>query len=192
MRLRMPDVNDFTFTPLRIDMFSSRSRTKTSPLKLVVLTLALFTASAPSAWAGKPPKSIAVLDSLTGGSTISPDRVVYVDFWASWCAPCRQSFPWMMDLLDKYRDKGLQVVTINLDRDQAAARKFLGDTNASLHVVYDSEGRLAKLYDLQVMPTSFVYARDGSLKLCRQGFDPKETESVEQLIRTLVEEKPTE
>jgi cytochrome c biogenesis protein CcmG/thiol:disulfide interchange protein DsbE len=157
-----------------------------------MLVLGSLAALAPSASAGKPPTSIAVLDSLTGGSTISQGSVVYVDFWASWCVPCRRSFPWMMDLLGKYRDKGLQVVTINLDRDQGAARKFLGDTNASLHVVYDSEGGLAKLYGLEVMPTSFVYARDGTLKLCREGFDPKETESVEKLIRTLIEEKPTE
>jgi len=137
------------------------------------------------------PNSIAVLDSLTGDSTIVEGNVVYVDFWASWCVPCRASFPWMAELLGKYGDKGFQVVTINLDKDAAAAQKFLRDTKASLPVVYDPEGKLAKLYDLQAMPTSFLYARDGSLRLRKEGFNPKETESVEQTIRTLLEEKPS-
>jgi peroxiredoxin len=97
-----------------------------------------------------------------------------------------------MDLLEKYRDKGLQVVTINLDRDHKAARKFLDDTHASLPVVYDPAGKLAKLYDLQVMPTSVVYGRDGTPRLRKEGFNPKETESVERLIRALLEEKPNQ
>jgi peroxiredoxin len=97
----------------------------------------------------------------------------------------------MTELLGKYRDRGLQIVAINVDRDRAAADKFIKDTRASLPIVYDPAGKLAKLYDLQVMPTSFVYARDGTLKLRKEGFVPEETESVESLIRKLLEEKPT-
>ena len=149
----------------------------------------MLAVSALSKSATTGPNSIAVLDSLTGDSTIVEGNVVYVDFWASWCVPCRASFPWMAELLGKYGDKGFQVVTINLDKDAAAAQKFLRDTKASLPVVYDPEGKLAKLYDLQAMPTSFLYARDGSLRLRKEGFNPKETESVEQTIRTLLEEK---
>jgi cytochrome c biogenesis protein CcmG/thiol:disulfide interchange protein DsbE len=174
-------------------MLTTRIGTRTSQLELAIFfTLAALAASASSSPAAKDkaPESIAVLDSLTGGSAIAQGSVVYVDFWASWCVPCRQSFPWMTELLRKHGDKGLQVITINLDRDKAAAQKFIGETKASLPVVYDAEGKLAKLYGLEVMPTSFVYARDGSLKLRREGFDPKEIESVERLIRTLIEEKP--
>jgi thiol-disulfide isomerase/thioredoxin len=152
-------------------------------------TLAALALSSLSSPAATDPKSIAVLDSLTGDSTIVEGKVVYVDFWASWCVPCRASFPWMASLMDRYGEKGLQVVTINVDKDAAAAQKFLKDTNASLPVVYDPAGKFAKLYDLQAMPTSFLYARDGSLKLRKEGFNPKETESVEQTIRALLEEK---
>lgn len=156
-------------------------------LTAVLATLAVSSLSSPAATG---PKSIAVLDSLTGDSTIVQGKVVYVDFWASWCVPCRASFPWMSYLLEKYGDKGLQVVTINLDKDAAAAQKFLKETIASLPVVYDPSGKLAKLYDLQAMPTAFLYGRDGTLRLRKEGFNPKESESVEQLIRTLIEEKP--
>jgi thiol-disulfide isomerase/thioredoxin len=154
----------------------------------VLLTLV---AASPPTRATSPTDSIATLDSLTGDSTIVQGRVVYVDFWASWCVPCRRSFPWMTELLGKYRDRGLHIVAINVDRDRAAADKFIKDTRASLPIVYDPAGKLAKLYDLQVMPTSFVYARDGTLKLRKEGFVPEETESVESLIRKLLEEKPT-
>jgi thiol-disulfide isomerase/thioredoxin len=159
-------------------------------LRLFV-TVSLALAISQRGDAGTVPPSISVLDSLTGDSTITRGSVVYVDFWASWCVPCRQSFPWMVNLLHEYGDRGLQVVAINVDRDRAAADKFLEDAHASLPIVYDPAGKLAKLYDLQVMPTSLVYGRDGVLRLRKDGFSPEETESVESLIRKLLEEKTT-
>jgi thiol-disulfide isomerase/thioredoxin len=154
---------------------------------VVMLTLA---SAASLGAAGTAPKSIAVLDSLTGDSTIVRGKVVYVDFWASWCVPCRLSFPWMKDLQAKYGERGLQVVAINVDRDRAAARKFLEDVHASLPIVYDPAGKLAKLYDLQVMPTSFIYGRDGILRRRRDGFDPGEKQSVESLHGKILGEQP--
>jgi thiol-disulfide isomerase/thioredoxin len=156
---------------------------------ILAVLLSILAASLPGG-AGAAPDNIAVLDSLTGDTTIVEGKVVYVDFWASWCVPCRQSFPWMMDLVKKYGDSGLVVVAINVDRKRSDADKFLKDTDASLPVVFDPAGKLAKLYDLQVMPTSFVYGRDGKLKLKKDGFNADETESVESLIRELLEEKP--
>lgn len=171
-------------------MYSKRFRIKSVILACLVVVLALL-AGLNRGEAANAPGSIAALDSLTGDSTIVQGSVVYVDFWASWCVPCRRSFPWLTGLLRKYGDRGFQIVGINLDRDRAAAARFLKDTNASLPVVYDPAGRLAKLYDLQVMPTSFLYGRDGTLRLRKEGFDPAEAESVENLIRDLLEEKPT-
>ncbi|MEJ2719561.1 MAG: TlpA disulfide reductase family protein [bacterium] len=161
-----------------------------SQVTAAVFLLALLAPISVAAKPDKAPSSVAVLDSLTGGSTISQGDVVYVDFWASWCVPCKRSFPWMIGLAGKYGEKGLQVVTINLDQDVNAARKFLKDTGASLPIVFDPSGKLAKLYDLQVMPTSFLYARDGTLRLRKEGFDPKEIESTERLIEKLLKEKP--
>lgn len=91
--------------------------------------------------------------------------------------------------MEKYGEQGLQVVTINLDKDAAAAQKFLKETIATLPVVYDPSGKIAKLYDLQAMPTSLLYARDGTLRSRKEGFVPKETESVESTIRALLAEK---
>jgi len=172
-------------------LFSVPSWVTRGHLRFLIFTLVTLAAASLSPRAATTPGAIAVLDSLTGDSTIVRGNVVYVDFWASWCVPCRRSFPWMMELLSKYQDQGLQIVTINLDRDRAAARKFLDDTHASLPIVYDPAGKLAKLYDLQVMPTSFVYGRDGTLRSRQEGFNPEETGSLESLVRSLLKEKPT-
>lgn len=160
-----------------------------SVLRIIAAVL-LTLATAQRGDAAKVPQSIAVLDSLTADTTITQGKVVYVDFWASWCVPCRQSFPWMAELVREYGDRGLQVVAINVDKDHKAALGFLENAHSLLPIVYDPAGKLAKLYDLQVMPTSFVYGRDGILKMRKDGFNPDETESVEALIRTLLEEKP--
>ena len=68
-------------------------------------------------------------------------RVVYVDFWASWCAPCKQSFPWMNDMQAKYGAKGLTVIGVNVDKKREDAAKFLDGTPAKFTVAYDSTGQ---------------------------------------------------
>ena len=170
-------------------MFTTPIGVKPTLLRFLPALLIVAIAAVP-VHATKAPETIAVLDSLIEDVTITPGDVVYVDFWASWCVPCRQSFPWMSGLLEKYGKQGLKVVTINVDRDHAAAEKFLKDTHSTLPVVYDPKGKLPKLWDLQVMPTSFVYGRDGTLRRRNEGFIPEEAASVEKLIRELLEEKP--
>lgn len=139
-----------------------------------------------------PPDSINSLAAAVGDSIPLAGRVVYLDFWASWCAPCRSSFPWMQTLQDKYRDKGFQVVTVNLDSDPKLGHKFLAEMKTRLPVYFDPKGALAKQYQLEVMPTTFVYGRDGKLRFHHEGFRPKEAASVESQITALLQEKATE
>jgi len=156
----------------------------------VIPFLLLMVVVSPRSEAGTVPPSIDKLASASDDVKIDAGKVVYVDFWASWCVPCRQSFPWMSELMKKYGDKGLQIIAINVDKDRKAADKFLKDNKAGFPILYDPAGNLAKLYNLEVMPSSFLYGRDGKLKSQKQGFNAKETESVEALIRELLEEKP--
>ena len=97
-------------------------------------------------------------------------KVVYLDFWASWCTPCKLSFPWMKDLQRSYGEKGLVVVAVNVDRDRAAASAFLHDTPATFPVVYDPEGKIAQSFDVKDMPTSVLIGRDGAVHFVHQGF----------------------
>jgi peroxiredoxin len=95
----------------------------------------------------------------------------------------------MKALLGKYHKQGLEVVTVNLDSDPAAGRKFLDAMKVSLPVIFDSKGSLAQQYRLEVMPTSFVYGRDCKLKSRHEGFQPRDTDALETLVVTLLGEK---
>ncbi|HEX2668196.1 MAG TPA: TlpA disulfide reductase family protein [Gammaproteobacteria bacterium] len=96
-------------------------------------------------------------------------KVVYLDFWASWCKPCRQSFPWMNAMQKKYAGE-LVIVAVNLDEEQADAARFLKETPADFTVVYDPEGKSAEQYGIIGMPSSFVIGRDGQVLKKHQGF----------------------
>jgi thiol-disulfide isomerase/thioredoxin len=147
----------------------------------VTLALAAIVFASGSASPAPPPE----LGELKG-------KVVWVDFWASWCVPCRESFPWMNTLLEKYRERGLRIVTVNLDKKPAAGRKFMKDMNAAFPVVFDSTGALAKHYRLEVMPTSFLYGRDGKLRRREEGFHMDDHAiSVEDMIESMLKEKGT-
>src|SRR5579872_6640471 len=89
------------------------------------------------------------------------NKVVYLDFWASWCAPCLQSFPWMTEIQRIYGSRGLVVVAVNVDRDNQLAHRFLQDKLVNFRIVYDPEGAIAKQYAIRDMPTSMLIGPDG-------------------------------
>lgn len=97
-------------------------------------------------------------------------KVIVVDFWASWCAPCRHSFPWLNELQAKYAAQGLVIVGVNVDRDRAAAERFLRETPARFDIVYDPKGELAAKYEAPGMPASYIFGRDGELAARHVGF----------------------
>ena len=113
-------------------------------------------------------------------------KVVYLDFWASWCPPCRRSFPWMNDLQKRYGSQGLAVVAVNVDTKRAQAEHFLEETPASFTVAFDPAGSTAEAYDLKGMPTSFLIDRDGKVYKMHIGFRDKDTARLEQWIRSLL------
>jgi cytochrome c biogenesis protein CcmG, thiol:disulfide interchange protein DsbE len=115
-------------------------------------------------------------DSLRG-------KVVYVDFWASWCGPCRGSFPWLKSLHERYASKGLEIVAINLDKSRDDADGFLAQFPAPFKVAFDPAGTTAEAYHVAAMPTSYLIARDGTILSTHTGFDPKKTAALEALIQ---------
>lgn len=108
-------------------------------------------------------------------------KVVYVDFWASWCAPCRASFPFMQDMATQYPDD-LVVVAINVDKQRSDAEKFLEEFSTDFDIVYDAPGDLAKAFKLKGMPTSYLYNRSGELIGSHIGFKLKDIDKLEQAI----------
>ena len=110
-------------------------------------------------------------------------KVVLVDFWASWCVPCRRSFPWMNDMHREYADNGLVIIAVNLDRDTQDAAAFLARYPASFEITYDPAAELAKEYGIEVMPSSFIIGRDGALIEQHAGFKVKQQVDYEAVLR---------
>jgi thiol-disulfide isomerase/thioredoxin len=113
-------------------------------------------------------------------------KVVYVDFWASWCGPCKQSFPWMNDMQRKYGARGLQVVAINLDAKRGDADQFLAQNPATVALAFDSKGESARRMGVKGMPTSLLVGADGKVLLVHQGFRNEDrTELEAKLVAAL-------
>jgi len=113
-------------------------------------------------------------------------KVVYLDFWASWCVPCRQSFPWMTELQRKLEKDGLVVVAINVDQERADAERFLTEFHPAFRVAFDPRGTLAERYRVRGMPTSVLIGRDGATLTLHQGFRLKDRDDLERQIRSVL------
>ncbi len=113
---------------------------------------------------------------------INKGKVIYVDFWASWCVPCRKSFPWMNAMQAKHKEQGLVVLSINLDAQAQLAEKFLLRTPANFAVIYDAKGILAKKFQLKGMPSSYLFDRQGQLISAHHGFNEKKQQKYQYEI----------
>lgn len=109
-------------------------------------------------------------------------QIVWVDFWASWCTPCRRSFPWLNEIMTKYADRGLVVVGVNVDAERALADQFLREVPARFPIVYDPDGTLAMQYEVLGMPSSFLIGRDGEVISSHIGFRREERGNYEASI----------
>ena len=117
-------------------------------------------------------------------------KVVVVDFWASWCVPCRRSFPWMNAMQAKYGDRGLVIIGINVDRDRAAADKFLAEVPADFRIHYDSQAVIAKAFGVEAMPSSYIIGRDGDIVTRHLGFKVKKQDEYEAILVEALGERP--
>lgn len=113
-------------------------------------------------------------------------RVVLVDFWASWCSPCRSSIPWLNAMQAKYAGQGLVVIGVNVDKERGDALRFLAETPIHFEVVYDPDGRLPAEYGVPVMPSSFVFDRSGALVVRHAGFLNAKRAEYETTLRNLL------
>jgi cytochrome c biogenesis protein CcmG/thiol:disulfide interchange protein DsbE len=124
------------------------------------------------------------------GETVTLDKlrgkVVYVDFWASWCGPCRRSFPWMNEMQQKYGSRGFVVVGINVDKKRTDAERFLGQNPANFTVVFDETGATPAAYAVKGMPSSYLIDARGQVTFVERGFLDEHKADLEQRIAALV------
>ena len=114
-------------------------------------------------------------------------HVVIVDFWASWCKPCRQSIPWLNSLRARYGASGLTIIGVNVDAERSDADKFLHDVPIDFEVVFDPQGNIAKQFKVQGMPTSYFIDRSGKLVETHLGFRDAKKAEVEAAIKALLD-----
>ena len=110
-------------------------------------------------------------------------KTVYLDFWASWCGPCKQSFPWMNEMQARYQANGLTVLSINVDQKHSDAKLFLARNPASFEVALDATGATPRSYGVKVMPTSVLIGPNGSVLAVHKGFSNEDRAGLERTIR---------
>ena len=117
-------------------------------------------------------------------------KVVYLDFWASWCVPCRETFPWMNQLQAKFGKDGFEVVAVNIDTKKVDAEKFLAQFPAGFTVLFDPKRAVAKTYELKGLPTTFLIDRAGNLISTHVGFQKERAGEIEAHIAKALTDSP--
>ena len=159
---------------LKLDLFGKRT-----VLGLVRHVTTVFsTAVVVLTFLGAP--SVSADDSLD--LTQFQGKVVVVDFWASWCAPCRRSFPWWNTMHAKYADEGLVIIGVNLDNEPDSALAFLEEYPAEFRIYYDKDKELARSYGVQAMPSTYIIGRNGEIHARHFGFKVKKQDEYEAVI----------
>lgn len=129
------------------------------------------------------------LKSLTGSDSISLSalrgKVVLVDFWASWCPPCKQSLPYLSKLEKKYKD--LKVVAVNIDEDNQKALEFIRENKLSLTMVHDSDKSVVSAYDVPEMPTVYLVDQYGKIQYVHSGYNESNISDLEFAVRGLID-----
>ncbi len=161
--------------------------------------LLLCTFLALAAHAAKPAKPAAgipygpapdfTLKTLTGESvrlSSLKGQVVMINFWASWCAPCRQEMPLLNKIHADYHKAGFTLLSINLDDQVGAAQEFLKSTPVVFPVLHDGKGKVAELYKNTAMPSSYFIDKKGHYVHLHQGYRPGEEETYRKVIKKLL------
>jgi cytochrome c biogenesis protein CcmG, thiol:disulfide interchange protein DsbE len=130
------------------------------------------------------------IKNVTAGQKVSlanyKGKIVYVDFWASWCIPCQSSFPVLEKLREKYKSKGFEVVAINMDENLEDANKFLTKYPVSFPIARDAVGSVAEQYKVKGMPSAYILDAKGVVLHVIEGFnEAQETALIEASIKTL-------
>ncbi len=158
---------------------------KVNLLLVLLTTLAFFTAREARALQTGMAAPACVMKRMGDGSSIDIQsyrgKVVYLDFWASWCGPCLQSMPFMNDMQARLGSRGLNVIALNLDEDAKDAMTFLEQHPAKLEIARTESDSCPIRYEVQAMPSSFLIDRKGVIRHIETGF--KQGESAELFNR---------
>jgi peroxiredoxin len=159
---------------------------------LTALAASVLIASAARALApGDVPPAIAMPD-LNGKEvdwTSLKGKVVLVDFWASWCGPCKDEMPVLEALNEKFATQGLVIVGVSIDSSPKKMHKFLKGTPVSFRIVHDRKLVVANRYEPETMPTSYFIGRDGTIRYVHEGYEKGDAAGIEERVKALLAEE---
>ncbi len=131
------------------------------------------------------------LKSLNGSNLRLKEQrgqVVLINFWASWCGPCRQEMPLLEKIHQRYRDAGFAVWGVNVEGEVAPAADVAKQTKVTFPVLIDEGQKVSELYDLEAMPSTVVVDRDGTVRYIHRGYKPGDEAKYLEVIKKLIRE----
>lgn len=161
-------------------------------LRIILLVLAIFMGSslASSGLTGQTAPDF-VLKSATGENLrLSEYRgdVVMINFWATWCGPCRQEMPLLDELYGRYQRVGFNLLGINIDDDSRRAMAMVNELGISFPVLFDEDKKVSKLYEVETMPLTILLDREGTVRHVHHGYQPGYEQKYLNEIRSLLRE----
>ncbi len=139
---------------------------------------------------GGPAPDFALKSRGGANLRLSEERgnVVMVNFWATWCGPCRQEMPLLDEIYERYRDAGFQLLGVNIDDDTTKAARMADDMGVSFPLLFDQEKLVSRLYDVRAMPVTVLIDRDGTVRHVHYGYRPGFEDAYLEQVRTLLRE----
>jgi thiol-disulfide isomerase/thioredoxin len=160
---------------------------------IAVLAAALLATAWPAAATdGAVPAPQFSLASRAGGEVSLADlkgQVVMINFWASWCGPCRQEFPALDQIYAKYKPMGFTLVAINVESEKSDAEKFLSATPASFPILFDPDNTVSGKYGVSAMPTTVLVDRQGRVRWQHRAYKPGDEAKYIEQIRAALRDK---
>lgn len=164
------------------------------PILLLLGVLSVHSVTQAADLSGQKAPACQLEDLLKEGKSqvlpLRPGHVTYVDFWASWCGPCRQSFPFMNKLHKELAAKGLDVIGINLDEKAEDAQGFLAETPGHFTLLKDQGGACATRFDVKAMPSTYLIDQSGTVRLVHLGFKAGESQDIRKHVEDLLKKLP--
>jgi peroxiredoxin len=155
---------------------------------LLLGTAASIAAAATAVGSPAPDFTLRVLDGPNLRLQEQRGKVVLVNFWATWCGPCRKEMPHLNRIADKYRSSGLVLLGINVDDDARNAADLAAKLGVKFPVLFDTDKKVSKLYDLNSMPSTLVIDRNGRVRYLHRGYQDGYEDLYDKQIRDLLKE----
>lgn len=165
-----------------------QSRFKSLALSILVATFVLSPLHA--ATLDKPAPDF-TLKSLSGKNMKLSEYagdVVMLNFWASWCGPCRKEMPLLNDLQKKYESLGFVILGVNVEQELKLAKSFLADTPVDFPILFDSSNKVSKAYDVIAMPTTIMIDRSGKVRYLHKGYKAGDEKKYKKMVKKLIRE----